>query len=119
MQNWDLVRPVVKQVLREQRYPKSGAYCGEACFLTAYQIAVLVNNRNDQLKGNLPVGGKGVGPDSFAKQIARRLSEDVKENFFDEKLEIRFLSLKAIESLVFNGDNEPSVPEVSMFRLRD
>lgn len=65
MTDWIQIRPIVEKILSQARYSSSGNYKGERCFLTAYQIAVLVNNINPTLKGTLPIGGEGVGPDSF------------------------------------------------------
>ncbi|MCL2574512.1 MAG: hypothetical protein FWE34_08185 [Defluviitaleaceae bacterium] len=71
MFDWDRVRPVVEQVLREARFNKSSSeHYNQPCFLTSYQIAVLVDGIDPFLKGNMPVGGKGVGSsDSLSKKI--------------------------------------------------
>ena len=121
MKDWNVIRPVVEEILKQQKYTNSGNYYGEPCFLTPYQIAVLADKQDQSLKGNLPIGGAGHGDDannnSFAQRIAWHLSKDVNENTFGGRLEIRFLSLKAVDSFVFNGTDTPSVSEVSMFRL--
>lgn len=117
MQNWNLIRPVVAQILRQQQYKNSGNYNGTPCFLTAYQIAVLVNIQNSTLRGTLPIGGAGVGPDSFARQIAWHLSDDFNKNVFNGSLEIQFLSLAGLDIFTFDGGQIPSADEFSMFRL--
>ena len=118
MRIWNAIRPIVERILREQRYMKDGNYNGEYCFLTAYQIAVLVNMQDATLRGPLPIGGEGVGPDSFAKQIAWHLSDDINRNVFKGNLEIQFLSIRGLDSFTFDSGNSPSVNEFSMFRLR-
>jgi hypothetical protein len=117
MQNWNLIRPIVTQILRQQRYTNTGHYNGTPCFLTAYQIAVLVNRQNPALRGTLPIGGAGMGPDSFARQIAWHLSDDINRNYFNGNLEIQFLSLDGLDAFTFDGGHIPSVDEFSMFRL--
>ena len=110
-------RPLVKEVLSQARYSSTGNYNGEPCFLTAYQIAVLLNKTDRTLKGTLPIGGEGVGPDSFARQIAWHLSQDFNNKVFDNKLEIQFLSTDGLDSFTFDGGHKPSLSEFSMFRL--
>ncbi|MGB4658957.1 MAG: hypothetical protein WBI07_07250 [Mobilitalea sp.] len=117
MQNWNLIRPIAAQILRQQQYRNSGPYNGTRCFLTAYQIAVLVNVQNPSLRGTLPIGGAGVGPDSFARQIAWHLSDDLNRNVFDGSLEIQFFSLAGLDEFTFDGKQIPSTDEFSMFRL--
>lgn len=118
MSDWNIIRPFVAQILQQQHYTNSGNYNGTPCFLTAYQIAVLVNRLNPILKGTLPIGGDGVGPDSFARQIAWHLSDDFNRNVFNGNLEIQFLSLSGLDAFVFDGEHIPSDNEFSMFRLR-
>jgi len=118
MKDWNIIRPVVAQILRQQQYTNSGNYNGEPCFLTAYQIAVLVNDHDKTLKdASLPIGGEGVGPDSFARRIAWHLSDDVNKNVFNKKLEIQFLSISGLETFTFDNGHSPSAEEFSMFRL--
>lgn len=119
MQDWNLIRPIVAQILEQQRYTNSGNYNSTPCFLTAYQIAVLVNAQDPTLKGTLPIGGAGVGPDSFARQIAWHLSDDINRNrdIFNGSLEIQFLSLAGLEAFTFDRGHIPSADEFSMFRL--
>lgn len=118
MQNWNLVRPLVAEILKKQRYNNSGNYNKTSCFLTAYQLAVLVNAKDPTLRGTLPIGGTKVGPNSFARQIAWHLSDDINKNVFNGNLEIQFLSLKGLDAFTFDGGHVPSADEFSMFRLR-
>lgn len=117
MQNWNLIRPIVAQILRQQQYRNSGNYKGTPCFLTAYQIAVLVNTQNPTLRGSLSIGGAGVGPDSFARQIAWHLSDDINRNVFNGSLEIQFLSIAGLDTFTFDDGQIPATDEFSMFRL--
>lgn len=116
MMDWNLIRPIVERELRRQRYTNSGNYNGTPCFLTAYQIAVLVDKEDGTLKGNLPIGGAGVGPDSFARQIAWHLSDDINKDVFSGRLEIQFFSLAGLDGFTFDGEKTPSTNEFSMFR---
>lgn len=118
MQNWTLIRPLVVEILKQQHYTNSGKYIGTPCFLTAYQLAVLVNEQNPTLKGTLPIGGAGVGPNSFARQIAWHLSDDISKEVFNGDLEIQFLSLSGLETFTFDGGHVPSDNEFSMFRWK-
>jgi len=121
MMDWNLVRPVVAQVLRRQTYTNSGQYHGERCFISPYQIAVLVDRINPALKGSLPVGGEGTGPDSFARRIAWHLSDDYNQNAFNGSLEIQVFSCEGLDGnrkgFLFDGGNVPSPEEFSIFRL--
>jgi hypothetical protein len=118
MKNWSEVRAIIEEVLRKPKYTNSSSkHDGEWCFLSAYQIAVLVDKQAPTLKGDLPVGGKGEGAeinDSLAKQIARNLSKESAEN---DNLEIRFFSIDGLDAFTFNGGRIPTADEFSMFRL--
>lgn len=70
MTDWIIIRSIVEEILNYVRYTSSGKYKGEPYFLTPYQIAVLVNRANSNLKESLPIGGENVGPDSLSQQIA-------------------------------------------------
>jgi hypothetical protein len=117
MQNWNIIRPIVAQILQQQHYTGSGNYNGTRCFITAYQIAVLADRNNPTIRGALPIGGRNVGfNDSFAKQIAGQLSKEVNNGTFPG-LEIGFLSIEGLDSFTFDGGHIPSNDEFSMFRL--
>ena len=120
MQNWNQIQPIVEQVLCNQRFSNSGAHHGEPCFLTAYQIAVLVDRQDTSLKGNLPIGGEGEGGNenrSFTQQIAWFLSKAVNDNEYNGSLERQFFSIDGLDSFTFDGGKTLSQKEVSMFRL--
>ncbi|MDD4773227.1 MAG: hypothetical protein PHZ09_06430 [Eubacteriales bacterium] len=113
MENWDVIRSYITNILLTQNYN------GTRCFLTAYQIAVLLDEQNPNLKGDLPLGELGIETsNSFTKQIAWRLSEDIKKNRINgiEKL---FLSTKGLESFDFNKEHIPSAKTFSIFRIPD
>ena len=104
------VRPVVIEVLNE-----SGKYeNGEQCFITAYQIAALVNKKRADIESEFPTGGEGAGPGTLAQGIARYLSDD---EYFEGKIERAFLSVKGLDAFKFSGANVPSNEAFSMFRL--
>ena len=120
MKNWNEIKPVVEQVLRRQRFSNSGDHYGERCFLTAYQIAVLVDKQDCSLKGTLPIGGKGEGGEenrSFTQQIAWHLSKAVNDNDYNGLLERQFLSTEGLDSFTFDGGKSPSSNELTMYRL--
>jgi len=118
--DWDIVRPIVARVLRKYRYRSSGSSRdGTPCFLTAYQIAVLVDSDYPELKGNLPVGGEDTGPDSFTRKIAMRLSNDVDSNFYQGGLIRQYFSTEGLDGFTFNGGHRPSDKTFSMFSLAD
>lgn len=119
MQNWNLIRPLVVDILKQQRYTSSGNYNGTPCFLSAYQLAALVDKQNSALKGTLKIGGAGVGPDSFAREIALHLSDDINKNVFNGNLEIQFFSMSGLDTFTFDKGHVPSEHEFSMFRWKN
>lgn len=110
MENWPAIRDCISGILRRQHYH------GTRCFLTAYQIAVLVNEEDSSLRGDLPIGGLYAGPESFASKIARCLSNDVRRKE-TKGLEMQFFSMKGLDSFCFDNGNVPSGDEFSMFRI--
>ena len=123
MKNWEQIRPVVEQVLRQQRFTNSGNHHGKLCFLTAYQIAVLVDEHDNTLKGDLPIGGEGMGGESnsqsFAQQIALCLSRDISKNLSDDTIEMQFFSRAGLDAFTFDGGKVPSANEFSMFKVKE
>ena len=102
---------IVERVLEQ-----SGEYeNGDRCFLTAYQIAALVNEALPEEERVYPIGGKGSGPDTLAQRIAWYLSNDEQ---IKDRLERRFLSTKGLAVFQFGGENKPSASAFSMFRLK-
>jgi len=118
MTDWEIVRPIVEDVLKNQRV-KNRNY-DETCFLTAYQIAVLVDKQDPNLKGALSIGGEGEGgvnKSSFAHKIAWHLSKAVNENYYGGNLERKFFSIDGLDSFAFGGMKTPSVNKFLMFRM--
>ena len=122
MKNWEQVRPVVEHVLGEQRYSSSGDHKDKFCFLTCYQIAVLVHSQDGALKEeDLPIGGKGEGGDDnrgFAQQIAWHLSRDINQRAYNDSIEMAFFSQVGLDKFTFDVDKQPSANEFSMFRIK-
>ena len=90
-------------------------HSGETCFLTAYQLAYLIDERNPAIKGDLPIGGKGEGDKhesglSLAWYVAQFLARDSR---FDRQ----WLCCGKKDSFTFNGIS-PSDKTFSMYRLK-
>jgi hypothetical protein len=97
-------------------------------FITAYQLAIRVHQRDPQLTAalNVPVGGAGAGQQrSLTQYLARELSQRAKEDPA-YPVEGAFVSNENVLDMVFRGpDGNPlhsSGPEanwdLSIFRLR-
>jgi len=96
-------------------------------FMTAYQIAIELDQRHGDIvnKLELPIGGRGVGQrTSLAQYLARQLSRIIKEGRTPQ-IEGGFLSNQHLNDISFVGDPTPihsSLTEtqytLSMFRLR-
>jgi len=84
----------------------------EQCFLTAYQIAVLVKAK---LGLSDPVGGDGKSPHYLSRDIAHELSAMVDNG---DPIERVFFSIKGLDKggFQFDGGTIPSNREFSMFR---
>ena len=105
------VRPVVNEILSDSEKYKND----EQCFITAYQIVTLVNKEKSDIKREFPTGGEGAGTATLAQIIAWYLSND---DYFNDRIERRFLSTKGLDEFIFNGGNVPSTEEFSMFRFK-
>lgn len=90
----------------------------ESCFLSAYQLAVLLNKNHKALirSSNCPsnIGGKGEGEQSSLSQyIASILTED-------SRVEIGFFNTEGLEQFSFKDEknilSQPSNECFSMFR---
>ena len=98
----------------------------ERCYISAYQLAVLLNKNYRPLLDSLGypknIGGKGLGKhDSLAKRIARDLSVETKNNLqFD--IEIAFFCTNELEQFSFRDEEhilrEASNSCFSMFRCK-
>lgn len=123
MKNWNEIRPKIEEILSQQRVTTDGGHKDELCFLSCYQIAVLLAKYYPELvEEELPIGGKGEGckanNQSLAQQIARQLSTDINKNQDNDPIEIRFFSRAGLSAFKFDDDNEPSLNEFSMFRIK-
>jgi hypothetical protein len=120
MRDWKLfVRPVIAEILRQQHYDNNNSnYNNASCFISSYQVAVLADRQDSTLRGNLPIGGEGVGGCSFAQKIAWHLSDEInRHTAFGNQLEIQFYSRTGLEAFTFNDGRIPSTNEFSIFRI--
>ncbi|MDR2174564.1 MAG: hypothetical protein LBO82_01330 [Synergistaceae bacterium] len=103
----------VIELLRGCRY--TGGNRDEACFLSPYQIAVLLveNGLADK-----KIGGRGQGSGTLAEEVALNLSKYVDTNSAP-KLERGFFSIKGLEKFSFDGDKEPSSETFAVFRIEE
>lgn len=92
----------------------------ETCFLSAYQLAVLLNKHHKALIRNVNcphnIGGKGEGEhSSLAQYVARILAED-------SRVEIGFFNIEGLEQFSFMDEkkilSQPSNQCFSMFRYK-
>ena len=124
---WVEIRRHIVNILSEEWYRKRGKHYRKPCFLTAYQLAVLLTKFLDAEDPDLPdlrremvdnVGGKGTtGPNSAANQIAWHLVKDLNGGCND--IEHQFFSLSGLDKNGFMFDNGevPYENEFSMFRI--
>ena len=84
----------------------------EQCFLSAYQIAVLVKKK---LGLSDPVGGDEQAPHYLSRDIAHKLSTMTEDG---EPIERAFFSTKGLDKggFQFDGESVPSSSSFSMFR---
>jgi hypothetical protein len=116
---WKLVRQSVIDILEAIEPSETG----ERCFISAYQIAVLLVKNNN---GNLPIAGLGIGGKgegvrkSLSQQVANKLSVAFSKNSI-LNLEMRFFSTDGLEQFSFRNEKgllrEPSKANFSMFRI--
>lgn len=124
---WNSISDKVMEVLK-----KAHRYNGQRCFLTAYQIAVLVVKNNGgaipkyNSEGEGSLGGKGEGDhNSFSKYIAGNISRCInqKNNTEWNNVELGFLSTEELKQFSFEDEKKilrtPSSETFSMFRLKD
>lgn len=115
MQNWNSVRPMIEEILGQYKYTQRKH--DEYCFLTAYQIAALLDKKDPAIKGCLSVGGDGDGA-SLAQQLSRQLATDINRERDACCVELAFFSIAGLDSITFADNQTPSNCEFSMFRLR-
>lgn len=99
----------------------------EHCFISAYQLAVLLDKNYRPLLDSLNypknIGGKSLGThDSLAKRIANDLSKEINNNSQSD-IEIAFFCTNELEQFSFRDEKgilrEPSNDCFSMFRCKD
>ena len=98
----------------------------EHCYISAYQLALLLdkNNRSllDSLKYPKNLGGKGLGKHkSLAQKIAKDLSAEIKKKLRSD-IEIAFFCTNELEQFSIRDEKhilrEPSSDCFSMFRCK-
>jgi hypothetical protein len=89
-------------------------------FMTAYQIAIELNNNNPSIAQalGLKIGGKGIDEKhSLSQYIANQLSTRIKSGQITD-IEGAFIALDDINKLEFENNIEPSNDnDISIFRL--
>ena len=119
MSNRDIIRDYIEEILKQVKLFDAK----ERCFLSAYQIAVLLNrDYKQQIKGlGIPhnIGGKGEGEyNSLSQYIAGFLAQEIKNGY--DKVAIEFFNRVGLEQFSFRDENkvlsEPSNDCFSMFK---
>lgn len=122
--NWDSVRDELVDILKEAEQYHSENY-DKTCFLSAYQLAVLLYKKNRTLIKNSitpkNIGGKGDGSyTSLSQYIANSLSRDIKSGPLKEIIAIEFFNICGLEQFSFLDEkgnlSQPSNTCFSMFR---
>lgn len=125
--DWDIMRNELVEILKEAEQYHSENY-DQTCFLSAYQLAVLLNKRNRKLilNSSYPknIGGKGEGSyNSLAQYIANSLSRDIKNSHndsFKDVVTMEFFNTSGLEQFYFLDEkgiiSQPSNTCFSMFR---
>jgi len=115
----NILDEIIKILKSAEHYPETN----ETCFLTAYQLAVLLYENNKALiqSANCPknIGGMGEkDQNSLSQYIARNLSQYSKKENSD--IELRFLNITGLEQFSFLDEKKilsmPSKNCFSMFR---
>lgn len=127
--DWDAIRDELIEILKEAEQFHSENY-DKTCFLSAYQLAVLLYKRNKNLVINSSffnnIGGKGDGSkNSLAQYIALSLSRDIKrtdEASLKDEVEMAFFNTSGLEQFSFLDEkgiiSQPSNTCFSMFRYK-
>ena len=122
---WDKILNELIDILREADKFHSDNYI-EPCFLTAYQLAVLLYKKNKPLvlRSNCPhnIGGKGEGSyTSLSQFIANSLARDIRSGKAPN-IEIEFINISGLEQFSFLDEkgiiSQPSNKCFSMFRYK-
>lgn len=118
---WSEVREVLIGIMRNATHYKSEVL-NEACFLSAYQLAVLLYKNHREIVEYSPcpknIGGEGDGFTSLANYIARLLSADINSGL--SEVELQFFNMDGLHQFTFLDENgnekKPSARQFSMFR---
>lgn len=120
--NWQAIRKELISILKDaELYEKR-----ETCFLSAYQLAVLLNKQNKSLVKNSTspknIGGKGEGIyNSLSQYIANSLSRDINNGgSLEGCVEHKYFNIEGLEQFSFLDEkgtiSQPSNKCFSMFR---
>ncbi|HOP11640.1 MAG TPA: hypothetical protein PK629_09145 [Oscillospiraceae bacterium] len=121
--DWAKIREALIEILKSVDHYRSENK-DETCFLTAYQLAVLLNKESSTLVKNSKchknIGGKSEGKNySLSQYIAIQLSQDIKDENIDN-VEMRFFNIDGLEQFSFLDEkktiSQPSNTCFSMFR---
>jgi hypothetical protein len=111
--------------------PASNPRLGDGPFVTAYQLAILVDGRYPEVRqalGDVPIGGAGSGArTSLAQYLAERLAAEIRSRGDDYRIAGATLSRVHLGELRFRvsgrddirGSNAGAGYDLSLFRLRD
>ncbi|MEA4972439.1 hypothetical protein SDC9_162387 [bioreactor metagenome] len=120
---WQDIEKEIKEILKNADHYKNEKR-DESCFLTAYQLAVLLykNNKKSIINSTCPsnIGGKGDGKYiSLSQYIARRLAEKIESGSILD-IELKFFNIEGLEQFSFLDEkgilSQPSNSCFSMFR---
>ncbi|MGH2706347.1 MAG: hypothetical protein ACRDJ4_15050 [Actinomycetota bacterium] len=97
-------------------------------YITAYQLAIALDQRHPQIRAalGLPLGGVGIGDQhSFAPYLANQLSTHIQDHGDAYQVEGAFLSNQHVEGLTFGAPDGRILAsfvqngaDLSMFRRR-
>lgn len=130
MSEWEEIEEAIVEILNSEdavsyNEKKREHHYGNP-FLTAHQIALLLKEKFNHLKGiaSRNVGGEGEGNRTIAWYIADQLSKKIKKQKNTGRIEGAFLSQTHFSALAFDKDNvKPTIVNngnpLSMFRLRE
>jgi hypothetical protein len=122
--NWEVIRGEIVEILKEAEHYHS-ENTDKTCFLSAYQLAVLLYKKNKTLIKNSScpknIGGKGEGEyNSLSQYIANSLSKDIKNGPLTGIVSHEFLNISGLEQFSFLDEkkiiSQPSNICFSMFR---
>lgn len=120
--DWDSMRDELVTILKKAEQYHSENY-DMTCFLSAYQLAVLLKESAQIKISSIPknIGGKGEGSyTSLSQYIANSLSKDIKNGPLKGIIAIEFFNKSGLEQFSFLDEkrilSQPSSTCFSMFR---